>query len=149
MGLESIRKLEEGGGRTATDADFRRAVRLQVYLPLGLGIAAVAATLGLGLVTAGTGGATTRGMADVSLIVLLMPLMILGLIALAGLVVIAVGVAKVIGWIPPRSRKVQRVVARIGRQSDALAERVTGAVVTPKSIGAAAQVALASLLGRR
>jgi hypothetical protein len=149
MGLESIRRLEEGGGRTATDADFHRVVRLQVYLPLGGGAVLIATAIGVGLLTAGGGGATTRGMADVSLVLLLMPLIILGLIALVGMTVVAFGVAKVIGWIPPRSRKVQRIVARVAHQSDAVAERVVQAVVTPKSIWAAARAAIGSLQGRR
>ena len=149
MGLESIRRLQERGRGTATDAEFRRVVRLQVYLPLGIGGVLLAAAIGAGLLTAGTGGATTRGMADVSLILLLMPLIILGLIALAGMAVVAFGVAKLIGWLPPRARKVERVVARIAHQSEAVAGHVTRAVVAPKSVWAAAQAAIASLLGRR
>lgn len=149
MGSESIRSLWESRGQMATDAEFHRVVRLQVYLPLGLGIAAVAAALAIVLLTAGGGGAATRGLADVSLIVLLMPLMILGLVALAGMVVIVIGLVKVIGWIPPRSRKAQRVVRRIAHQMDKVAARVTQAVVTSKAICAGARAAIAGLRGRR
>lgn len=144
--METIRSQEENRGRTAA---FRRAVRLQVYLPLAVGAALVVGTIVLGLVVGGPGGATPRGMADVALIALLFPAMLLGLIALAGISVLAVGVAWLIGWLPERTHKVQRLVAQVAHQSDRIAGHAAQAVVAPKSVWAAVRAVWVGLFGSR
>jgi len=114
-------------------AGFRRAVWLQVYLPLILGAMLVVALVVLGLVTSGRGGASASGMADVALVALLLPAMLLGVLALAAMVLLSVGVARLIGWIPDRSRIAQRIAAQAARQSDRIAGSAAQVVVVPKS----------------
>jgi hypothetical protein len=126
-------------------ASFRRAVWLQVYLPLMVGAILVAALITFGLMATGRGGATTSGMADMALVALLMPVMILGVLALAAIVLLTVGVAKLIGWLPERTGIVQRIVARAPQLSDRIAGRVAQVVVVPKS----AWGALEALWARR
>jgi len=114
-------------------ASFHRAVWLQVYLPLVLGVVLVAALIAVALAASGRGGATTSGMADMALVVLLMPVMLLGMIGLVAIVLLIVGVARVIGWIPERSRIVQRIAAQASQESDRIAGRAAQVVVVPKS----------------
>lgn len=144
--MDTIRRQQVNRGRTAA---FRRAVLLQVYLPLALGAALVVGTISLGLVVGGPGGATPGGMADVALIALLLPAMLLGLIALAGTSLVALGLARLIGWLPERTQTVQRLVGQVAHQSDRIAGRVAQAVVAPKSVWAAIGAAWASLTGKR
>ena len=126
-------------------AAFRRAVWLQVYLPLMIGVILVIALIAVALVASGRGGATTSGMADVALVTLLLPVMLLGVIALAAVVMLAVGVAWLIGWLPERSRIVQHIAVQIARQSDRITGRVAQMIVVPKS----AWGALGALRARR
>ena len=126
-------------------ASFRRAVWLQVYLPLMVGAILVVALFAFGLVASGRGGATTSGMADMALVALLMPVMILGVLALAASVLLTVGVAKLIGWLPEQTGTVQRIVARAPQLSDRIAGRAAQAIIVPKSVWGA----IAALRGRR
>jgi hypothetical protein len=121
-------------------AGFRRAIWLQVYLPLTLGAILVVALIVIRMVASGRGGATASGMADVALVALLLPMMLLGLIALAMVVMLTVGLARLIGWIPDRSRIVQKIAAQASRQSDRIAGRAAQVIVVPKSVWGALRV---------
>jgi hypothetical protein len=144
MGKPPIDSLPRRAGRTSTDEDFRRTVALQVYLPLGVGVIVVALAVGLGLVAGGAGGLSAGGMADVSTILLLLPLMLLGLIALLGFAAVVVGLERLVRWLPPRSRQVQRLAARIARKSEDVADKSVQVIVVPKALASV----LSSLWGR-
>jgi len=143
--METIRRQQ---GRLARASAFRRAVLLQVYLPLAFGALLVLGTIVVGLVAGEPGGATPRGMADVALIALLFPAMILGVIALVGTSLLALGVARLIGWLPEWTHKAQRLFGQVAHQSDRIAERVAQAVVAPKSVWAGVRAAWKSLFGK-
>ena len=149
MGKPPIDRLIRRAGRTSTDEDFRRVVALQVYLPLGLGVVAVALAVGLGLAAGGAGGLSARGMADVSTILLLLPLMLLGLIALVGFAAVAVGVERLVRWLPPRSRQVQRLAARLARKSEDVADKSAQVIVVPKALASVLSSVWGSLRRRR
>jgi ABC-type dipeptide/oligopeptide/nickel transport system permease subunit len=136
-------------GRTSTDEDFRRAVALQVYLPLGLGVVVVALAVGLGLAAGGAGGLSASGMADVSTVFLLLPLMLLGLIALVGFAAVAVGVERLVRWLPPRSRRAQRLAARFAHKAGDVADKSAQAIVVPKALASVARSVWDSLRPRR
>jgi hypothetical protein len=144
--METIRRPQ---GSRARASAFRRAVLLQVYLPLVLGAVLVLGTIVLSLVAGGPGGATPRGMADVALIALLIPVMIFGLIALVAASLLALGVAWLIGWLPRWAHKAQRLVEKVAHQSDRIAGRVAQSVVAPKSVWSAMSAAWARLIGKR
>lgn len=129
----------------APTAAFRRTVWLQVYLPLAIGVVLVVALVTVGLAAGGWGGATTSGMADAALVALLLPAMLVGGIALAAIILLAVGVAWLVGWLPERSRIVQLIAARVSRQSDRISGRAAQAIVVPKSVWGA----IGALWGRR
>jgi len=137
MAKPPIDRLTRKLAHTSTDEDFRRAVALQVYLPLGLGVVVVALAVGLGLAVGGVGGLSARGMADVSTILLLLPLMMLGLIALVGFAAVAVGVERLVRWLPPRSRQGQRLAARLARISEDVADKAVQVIVVPKALASA------------
>ena len=133
MAKPPIESLTRRSERTSTDEDFRRTVALQVYLPLGLGVFVVALAVGLGLTAGGARGLSARGMADVSTILLLLPVMLLGLIALVGFAALAVGLERLVRWLPPRSRQAQRLAARLARRSEDVADKSVQVIVVPKA----------------
>jgi len=133
MAKPPIESLTRRSERTSTDEDFRRTVALQVYLPLGLGVFVVALAVGLGLTAGGARGLSARGMADVSTILLLVPVMLLGLIALVGFAALAVGLERLVRWLPPRSRQAQRLAARLARRSEDVADKSVQVIVVPKA----------------
>jgi TRAP-type mannitol/chloroaromatic compound transport system permease large subunit len=143
--METIRRQQ---GSHARASAFRRAVLLQVYLPLAVGAFLVLGTIVVGLVAGGPGGATPRGMADVALIALLFPAMIIGVIALVGTSLLALGIARLIGWLPEWTHKAQRLFGQIADQSDRIAERVAQSVVAPKSVWAGVSAAWGRLFGK-
>jgi hypothetical protein len=129
-------------------AEFRRTVWVQVYLPLLAGVILAAVLVGMGLAASGRGGGTTSGMADTALVALLLPGLLLGVIGLVAIILLAVGVGRVIGWIPERTRTVQRIAEQVARQSDQIASRVTPVIVVPKSAWGALVALWARLAGR-
>jgi hypothetical protein len=134
MAKTPIDGLARKAGRTSTDEDFRRTVALQVYLPLGLGAVVVVIAVGLGLAAGAGGGLSVGGMADVSIVFLLLPLMLLGLLALVGFVAVAVGVGRLVRWLPPRSRQAQHLATRLARQAGDVADRSAQMIVVPKAL---------------
>jgi len=114
-------------------AAFRRAVWVQVYLPLMVGAILVLALIAFGLAASGRGDTATSGMADVALVALLLPAMLLGVLALAAIALLAFGIVRLIGWIPERTQIVQRIAAQASQQTDRIAGWVAQVVVIPKS----------------
>jgi FtsH-binding integral membrane protein len=140
--METSRDQQQDQGQTSA---FHRTVWLQVYLPLAIGVILVVALVAVGLAAGGQGGTTTSAMADVVLMALLMPAMLVGVIALAAIVLLAVGVARLIGWLPERSRIVRGIAAQVSQYSDRIFGGVAQVIVVPKSVWGAIGV----LWGRR
>ena len=88
----------------------RRQMRLQVYLPLGLSALAVIALV-VGLWLGGVGDAGTW--ADVAVIMLLIPALLVGLIVLAAFIALAVLVGKLIGIIQEPAYRAQVIAHRV------------------------------------
>jgi cell division protein FtsW (lipid II flippase) len=103
-------------------ATFRRQVRLQVYLPLGLGILAVVG-VGLGLWLAGVGQASVW--ADIGLVYLIVIGMVLLLVFLAVVIALTLGVSWLILRLPEPAQRLQEIVARIAGLVRRVADRGT------------------------
>jgi TRAP-type C4-dicarboxylate transport system permease large subunit len=74
--------------------------------------------------------------------------MILGVLALAAIILLAVGVGLLIGWLPERIGIVQRIVAQAPQLSDRIAGRVAQVIVVPKSAWGALGALRARLIGK-
>jgi hypothetical protein len=93
---------------------FKRQVRLQVYLPLGL------LTLTLIAVVAWfwVGGIGETGVwADVGLIVILIPALLVGLIVLALIIALAILIGRLVELIPEPSTRVRSIFRRVDRET--------------------------------
>ena len=125
-----------------TQHTFRRSVWLQIYLPLILGGLLLAAALGGVVVAAGGGGFSAW--ADVSLIFLLLPALLLGLIAGAAVGALAYGVWWLVRESPPYFRLAQDVGQRVARQTRKIADRVVEPMLRAQAAQAQAKAARAA-----
>jgi hypothetical protein len=126
-----------------TRASFRRQVWLQIYLPFGLGVAAlgVAATLlwggALGDVSA---------WADASLLLLILPVLVVSLIPMALAAVLIYAVSYVIGWLPGPAYEAQQAVIRVRSAADRAMHVVSRPTVYSGSVVAALRSGIRHLL---
>ncbi|TFH36691.1 MAG: hypothetical protein E4G99_04340 [Anaerolineales bacterium] len=86
---------------------------LWIGLPLLVGAAVVA---GLVAVVLTNGFGTPRIWADVSLVFVLMPLCLMGVIPLAVLIALSYGTARLVGWLPEALDPVSPWIDRLGRE---------------------------------
>jgi hypothetical protein len=103
---------------------YRRQVGLQVYLPFGLFTAALVTVVTLVWVN---GVEDTSAWADVALILVLIPTMILGLILLALLIALAVLIGRLIGIIPEPAYQISTFMRMVENQ----VKRITDLVLEP------------------
>ncbi len=126
-----------------TRAAYRRQAGTQIYLPLGIGL--IALVVLVAVLWQGSVG-SARAWADVSAIVLLLPVIVVGLLGLILISAAAYAVGWLVGWLPGYAAVAQRYVAQaqfaIGRMSDVAATPVT----IPRSAWAGARAALAALV---
>lgn len=127
-----------------TQAAFRRQVRLQIYLPLGLGILAVGG-VGIGLALEGVG--TVSAWADITLVYLLIVALIVGLVALAAVGALAFGVGWVIVRLPGPAMQTQVLIARAAGIVRRGAEAGIRPILVTRSAWASVRVALRALAG--
>lgn len=93
---------------------FKRQVRLQVYLPLGVFVLLLAAVVAWFWI----GGVGEAGVwADVGLIMLLIPALFVGLIMLALFLTLAILVGKLVGLIPEPANRLRLIVRRVEKET--------------------------------
>ncbi len=109
--------IEGLGGSTS-----RRDVRNQIYLPLIVGLLFIAAIV-IALMSAGFG--TTSAWADVSLILMIIPIFILSLIVLAAFLAVTVGVIQLRSILVAPLRQVYQYVLQFGKSVDGVGETMT------------------------
>lgn len=109
----------------------RREAWLQIYLPvIAITTLAIAAAILIGLKGQAPGAST---LADLSLIVLIIPTLVLGLFALGVLIALAVGVAWLIQNTTPYTGRLQEITQSIHLRVDAITNRIANFVITIRS----------------
>lgn len=129
-------------------ADFRRQVRLQVYLPLAIGLLAL-----IGAVAALWRGQVgdASAWADTALAFLLLLVMLLGLVALALFSAVTVGVWFVVRELPQPFEQARTAVARAEHAVDQAYHKAALPLIVPKAAAhsiAAGIRYLAGIFGR-
>jgi hypothetical protein len=114
--------------------DHRRQMLLQVYLPLGL-FALLLAALVAWLWMGGVGDAGTW--ADVALILLLIPAMLMGLVILAAFIALAVLIVRLIGIIPEPAHRAQSIIRRVERETSRSVDLALRPLLTLSALWAA------------
>jgi flagellar biogenesis protein FliO len=117
-----------------TRSAFRRQVWLEIYLPLGFGLAAVVC---VALVLWRSGMAGPRAWADASTILLILPVLAVSLIPLILMVALSVGIIYLIRRLPEASQRLQSLVYRVQWS----ARRAADAAVQPWLMGDSARAA--------
>jgi cell division protein FtsW (lipid II flippase) len=124
----------------------RRHIWLQIYLPLALGVI-ILVGLGIWVVLADFGTASVWG--DVSLVLIIFPTFVIGLLIFAALLGITYGLFRLIGILPDPIHRVHETVERVGEVMSQSADLALRPVVTVRKTGAALKVvwkAIVSLL---
>lgn len=106
-------RINEGSGAKLSP-ETRRQIRLQLILPLVIGLLMIVA-VAIWIFFAGYG--STSVWADLAVILLAIPMLFLGLILLAVLVVLTYAVGHLIGVLPTPLRRAHRVAARSAREA--------------------------------
>lgn len=137
MGNDPYRS--DSGKRHPLDDAFRNKVRLQIYLPILLGV------IGLVILVASiwtTGQGSASAWADASLVMLIIPVFIVGLIFLVLLGAIAYGVAYVIGILPEPFRRLQEILTQFSVSVEKAGNMVVKPIILPRAAGAAVKAAI-------
>ncbi len=100
----------------------RREVRIQIYLPLIVGFLFLTVVV-IALVTAGFG--TTSAWADVSLILMIIPIFVLSLIILAAFLALTVGVVQLRNIIVDPLRQVYQYIVQFGKGVNKASDTMT------------------------
>lgn len=126
---------------------FKRQVRLQVYLPLGVFVLLLAAVVAWFWI----GGVGEAGVwADVGLIMLLIPALFVGLIMLALFLTLAILVGKLVGLIPEPANRLRLIVRRVEKETRRGVDLATNPLVNLSAIWSALKAigtGLAEILG--
>jgi hypothetical protein len=96
--------------REKINRETRRHVRLQVYLPLALGVIIL---LGLGIWVILAGFGTTSVWADVGLVLIIIPTFVIGILIFVVLIGVTYGLFRLIGILPDPIDKVYLTVEQI------------------------------------
>lgn len=122
-------------------------MRLQVYLPLSLStlvLAALVAWLWVG------GVGDTGTWADVALILLLAPALLIGLVILAVFIALAILIGRLIGLIPEPAHRAHVIICRIERETSRGVDMALRPLLTLSALWAAIKAigkGLISLVG--
>ena len=109
----------------------RREAWLQIYLPvIFVALLAIGAVVWLGI---GGSMADASALADFSLTLTILPACVLGVFALAALVALTVGVARLVQGIPPYTGKIQRFANRVYKGVDRVTNRLAGVIIAIRS----------------
>jgi len=126
-----------------TQAQFRREVFWQITVPLGL---AVILTLTLmGLTVTSTSVPARSAFADVSLIFLIIPTALWGLVLLALVVGLCVGMIYAVRELPPLFKQAQDFMAQVAAETNKYAVQVIDGVYSVRSFSGAARQAIAKI----
>lgn len=125
-----------------TEASFCRQVRLQIYLPLGIGLLLLI-SLAVGLGTTGVGGTSNWG--NISLIFVILPLLILGLVAFAIVAVLIYAIGRAMQGIRGVSYGVQQKVAEIATIIQQGSDRLVYPIISIRSFWWASCEALSGI----
>jgi ABC-type dipeptide/oligopeptide/nickel transport system permease component len=125
------------------DVSYRRVVILQIYFPFLLILIVVGALVG-SIWVAGSGSASVW--ADASLVMLIIPAFVMGLILLIFLAAFVYGIWYLIGILPEPMRQVQDIVKRIADSTERFANLAAKPVIIPRALRAGIGAAIKGIL---
>ncbi len=125
------------------DVSYRRVVILQIYFPFLLILIVVGALVGSIWVT-GSGSASVW--ADASLVMLIIPAFVIGLILLIFLAALVYGIWYLIGILPEPMRQLQDIGKRIADSTERFANIAAKPVIIPRALTAGIGAAIKGIL---
>jgi len=125
------------------DESYRRKVFLQIYLPLFLILIAVGVLVGSLWVTE---SGSASAWADLSLVMLIIPALIVGLILLIFLAAFVYGIWYLIGIIPEPMRQLQDIVKKVAASTERYTNLAAKPVIIPRALSSGISAAIRGIL---
>jgi ABC-type dipeptide/oligopeptide/nickel transport system permease component len=122
---------------------FKKHVWLQIYLPLLLVVVAI--TILVAILWVNQQGKASVW-ADVSLVMLIIPTFIIGLILLVLLVGVTYGAAYLIGVLPDPFRRMQEIMNQVSDSVERGSKMAAKPVIVPKAAGSAIQAIFTGII---
>ncbi len=111
----------------------RAEAGIQIYLPLGIGIVLFMLIAVLVSTNVSPVNANIHHWANISVVLLAIPMFLLSLVVLALFVLLIVGQAKLLGWIPTQLGKVHAFFLKVALAIWKFSTKITSPIVTVKS----------------
>lgn len=125
------------------DVSYRRVVILQIYLPFLLMFIVVGVLVGSLWVT---GSGSASAWADASLVMLIIPAFVMGLILLIFMAAFVYGIWYLIGILPEPMRQLQDMGKRIAAYTERFGNLATKPVIIPSALRAGISAAVKGIL---
>lgn len=125
----------------ATHRIHRREVLWQITVPLVVALLVIVALMALTILSAVRGPSAVSRWADISLIWLILPMLVVTLLFMAITGAIAYGVIKLIGALPRFTLRVQSIVALLGQRAHQISDKIVAPFIKIDSFGASVKAA--------
>jgi hypothetical protein len=128
--MQSKQDKRFGTSKPKPKRTYRNSVWLQIYLPLIfilLLLGAIVALLWVG------GVGSYSGWADIALVILIIPALLLGLILFVILAGLCYGIMTIIGMIPEPAKRVQEISTRIANETRRFADLAVRPLLAPRA----------------
>lgn len=126
-----------------THARFRHEVLWQIALPVVLAVILTLTLMGLTLTS--TNAPTRSPLADVSVIFLILPTALWGLVLLALIIALCVGIFYALRELPPLFKQAQDFMIRVAAETNKYTAEVINGVYSARSFAGAAREAVAKI----
>jgi len=141
MEADQMQKSEDK--KNPLDVSYRKVVVLQIYFHFLLVLILVGVLVGSIWVT-GSGSASVW--ADLSLVMLIIPAFVIGLILLIVLAAFVYGIWYLIGIIPEPMRQLQDIVKRVAASTERFTNLAAKPVIIPRALRAGISAAIKGIL---
>jgi len=126
-----------------TRARFRHEVLWQIALPLALGVILTLTFMGLTITS--TAVPTRSALADLSVIFLIIPVALWGIVGLALIIAVCVGIVYALRELPPLFKQAQDFMIRVAAETDKYTAQVIDGVYLARSVAGSAREAVAKI----
>lgn len=140
--MDAPKQQERAEPNPVTQAAYRKQMRTEVYLPFGLVLILLILVV---IILISTEVGDTSVWADIALVLISIPMLILGLLVLAIFAALTFGVNRLIDYLPSITVQGQDLTLRLKRVVLKYSDSIAEPVITLDSIGDAIRTALSAI----
>lgn len=140
--MESANQPELPEPNPVTQAAYKKQIRVEIFLPLALTLLLSVVVIAL-VIISGTGDASVW--ADVAIVFIAIPILILGLLFLAATIASVFGLYKALDFLPSITVQGQDLSLKLRQNAQMVADRLADPVKSMESINTSVRAAIASI----